>query len=544
MEPEGGAGERTYLALSSDAVKTPSGISQDTASTLSDQANGADYILITHTDLGWDGNGDPNPWLSDLVSLREGQGLRVKVVDVADIYDEFSYGIATPQAVKDFISLAYTNWTQPAPLYVLLVGDSTYDPKNNWSWLGQEYTDTTTYLTTYLTFTTSMGYMGETVTDEWFVRVSGADAVPDMYIGRLPATSVDQAAVMVSKIITYETATNTKTWEKNVLLVADNQTQDYEAVFETMNEEAAALIPTGLNAPSKGYLNDYSTGGLRAYIKEKINEGTLMVNYSGHGSTQIWADEHIFDKDDVDGLTNDEMLPFFVSMSCLTGYFAYPETWNFPSLVEVLLRSENGAVAALMPTGMTGSEGQHILDAALFDAIFTEDTRALGPAVSSAKQTLLANGGSQYEELSETFLLFGDPAMTLKIPLPRRPSELQAQSRAGGVSLSWGGTTDCNGGTVSGYNLYRSTTSGGEYTKVNTSLITGTEHNDTGLEEGTTHYYVVTSVDSGGDESVRSQGASATPTAAQAGDVPSTTAATGSGTGSGSGCFISSLFGS
>jgi hypothetical protein len=382
--------------------------------------------------------------------------------------------------------------------------------------------------------------MGETVTDEWFVRVSGDDAVPDLYIGRIPAASVDEAAVMVNKIITYEATANTKTWEKDILLIADN----HEAVFETINEDAAALIPTGLNDPFKGYLDDYSAAGLSTYVKEKINGGTLVVNYSGHGSTQIWANEGIFDSGDVADLTNGEKLPFFVSMSCLTGYFAYPDTdtWNFPSMAEALLRSENGAVAALMPTGMTTTGGQHILDAALFDAIFTEDIRTLGLAVSAAKQTLLANG-VEFEELSETFLLFGDPAMKLKIPLPRRPSGTVAQGQDGAVALGWQGAEDCNGGAVSGYNLYQSTTSGGEYTKVNTSLITGTEYNDTGLEEGTTYYYVVTSVDSDGDESVRSQGVGATPTALALDDddVPSTTAATGSG--SGGACFISSVLG-
>jgi hypothetical protein len=258
-------------------------------------------------------------------------------------------------------------------------------------------------------------------------------------------------------------------------------------------------------------------------------------------------------------LTNGEKLPLFVSMSCLTGYFADPDTWDFPSLAEILLRSEGkGAVAAFMSTGTTGTGGQHILDAALFDAIFTEDIRTLGPAVSAGKQTLLANGGSQYEELSETFLLFGDPAMTLKIHIPRRPSGVVVQVQAGGVALSWEGATDSNGGAVSGYNLYRSTTSGGEYTKVNTSLITraaynnaglekantslitGSVYNDTGLEEGTTYYYVVTSVDSDGYESARSREVSVTPAAL--GLTGSGSGGGGSGSGGG-GCFISSLLG-
>jgi len=538
FEPPNGGAKRTYLVLSAEAVKSPVEVSEDVASSLSDVANGADYILITHRNLGRDGNGNPQGWLNDLAAFRRAQGLRVKVVDVEDIYDEFSYGIVTPQAIKDFLTYAYENWTEPAPQYVLIVGDGTYDYKDNWG-LG-----TVNFVPTYLTVTE---YMGETVTDEWFARVSGDDAVPDLYIGRLPAASVDEAALMVNKIIAYESTANTKTWERNILLVADNQVKDYEAVFEAMNEDAAALIPTGMNAPFKGYLGDYlAVGDLTADIKEKINEGSLIVNYSGHGATQVWADERIFENGDVADLTNDERPSFFVSMTCLTGYFVYPEPLNFPSMAESLLRSENGAVAALMSTGMTTTGGQHILDATLFDAIFTEDIRALGPAVSIAKQTLLANGDSQYEELSETFLLFGDPAMGLKIPLPRRPLGLVAKGQEGGVALSWQGTTDCNGGAVAGYNLYRSTTPGGSYAKINTSLITGTEYDDTSGEGGTTYYYVVSSVDSAGAESVRSQEASgtpydgATPGAPGAGN-PSSPG--GAGGGGGGGCFISTATG-
>jgi hypothetical protein len=359
MEPQTGSGGRTYLVLSTDDTKIPAEIMNDSVSSVADSANGADYILITHKDLGWDGDGDQEPWLSDLVAHRQAQGLRVVVVDVADIYDEFSYGIFTPQAIKDFLDHAYHNWTAPAPQYVLLVGDASYDYKDNLG-LG-----TINLVPSYTVFT---DYMGETLTDEWFARISGNDAVPDLYIGRLPAATKAQATVMVDKIITYENVSNTKTWEKNVLLVADNQTKEWEAVFETINQEAAALIPTGMNTPSKEYLGDYGAAGpLKTAIKDKINnDGALLVNYSGHGSIQIWANENIFKNNDVADLTNDGMLPFFVAMTCLNGYFAAPEFYNFPSMAEVLLRSQDkGAVAAFMSTGMTEASGQRILGLSL-----------------------------------------------------------------------------------------------------------------------------------------------------------------------------------
>jgi hypothetical protein len=150
-----------------------------------------------------------------------------------------------------------------------------------------------------------------------------------------------------------------------------------------------------------------------------------------------------------------------------------------------------------------------VLDRALFDAVFTQDIRTLGPAISSAKQTLLANG-TEYGEVSETFLLFGDPAMGLKVPLPRRVSGVAAKGTKNGVSLSWQAALDCNGNAVSAYNLYRAASPGGTYVKVNGTPIAGLSFADTGLAGGGAYYYVVTAVDGDGLESGRSQVVSAT----------------------------------
>jgi hypothetical protein len=531
MEPRSGSGQRTYLVLGTDQVKSPVSIVQDTPSNLASTSNGADYILITHRDLGWDASGTPYPWLdgnnpSSIVSLRQGQGMRVKVVDVEDIYDEFGYGVVGPQAIRDFLTYAYQTWVAPAPKYVLLVGDGTYDAKDNMG-LG-----TVNFIPTYLTFTPGFGQTG---TDEWYGRVSGNDMVADMYIGRLPAATVDQASRMVAKIVNYEKAANSKTWEKNVLLVADRVTEPYETDFEMTDEDAAGYIPAGMNAPLKEYLGNYALpSDLTTAITQEINnDGALVVNYSGHGSVQLWSNEHIFSNDDVGALTNGSKLPFFVGMTCLTGYFLEPEASDFLSMAEVLLRSGGGGgVAALMSTGMTDTAGQHVLDASLFDGIFVHDMRVLGDAISYAKQQVLANGAG-YEDVSTTFLLFGDPAMRLKVPLPTMPSGVVVQVVSGEISLSWQRSTDCNGNGVVGYNVYRSTTPGSDYTKVNGNVVTGASFVD-GTPTTGTWFYVVKSVDGDGVESAASQEVSVTVGSREAGG------STGGG-GGGGGCFISTI---
>jgi hypothetical protein len=71
---------------------------------------------------------------------------------------------------------------------------------------------------------------------------------------------------------------------------------------------------------------------------------------------QQWAAESVFVNSDVNTLTNTGKYPFFISMSCLTGYFGYLDAALGPesSLAEQLLvATDKGAAAAFMPTGMS-----------------------------------------------------------------------------------------------------------------------------------------------------------------------------------------------
>ena len=507
VQPADAAGSASYLAVAAAGRKTPAAIVKDTASRLADPTNAADWILITHREIGWDANGAQRNWVASLVGLRQAQGLRTAVVDVADIFDEFGYGLVTPQAIKDFIAYAYENWQAPAPRYVLLMGDTTYDYKDNRT-LG-----TVNYVPGYLICTT---HLGETISDDWYVQVSGADAVPDLYIGRLPANSAAQAEAMVTKIVSYETSANTKGWEKRLVLTADNQAEEWESVFETINEDAAAALPAGMGVPERFYLQEYqneslAVADLTGDLTAAINAGALIVNYSGHGSVNLWGTEQMIDnrggvyRSDVGSLTNSGMYPFVVNMSCLTGYFIYPSAGGYAgsgwlSLAEGwMLPATQGAIAALMPTAMTETDGQQVLSNALYEAIFSRDERILGAAVGYAKQQLLANGGAAYEQTSNTFMYFGDPATTLKVPLPRRPSGLTALwPEAGTVTLFWEAAADCDGNAVAGYNLYRRLSTEESYTRLNSAPITGLTLHRYGAARGAGRGHLLLCAECGG----------------------------------------------
>lgn len=80
-----------------------------------------------------------------------------------------------------------------------------------------------------------------------------------------------------------------------------------------------------------------------------------------------------------------------------------------------------------------------------------------------------------------------------------------AQSAPHSITLSWVAPSPIGGsGTIAGYNVYRSTTTGGPYTKLTSTPVTPLSYSDTTGAAGTTYFYVVTTVDSAGNESVDS----------------------------------------
>ncbi len=68
--------------------------------------------------------------MTPLADFHRERGLSVEIVDVEDIYEDFNYGIQNPESIRDFISWAYHEWQSPAPRFVLLAGDASWDYKN------------------------------------------------------------------------------------------------------------------------------------------------------------------------------------------------------------------------------------------------------------------------------------------------------------------------------------------------------------------------------------------------------------------------------
>jgi hypothetical protein len=134
----------------------------------------------------------------------------------------------------------------------------------------------------------------------------------------------------------------------------------------------------------------------------------------------------------------------------------------------------------------------------------------------------LAGTGKQYSDFTwqapqantssqkNTGQTFSDPSCVDTTP-PAAPTGLTATGGNAVVDLNWNDNTEPD---LAGYNVYRSTTSGGPYSQINGSLVTASAYSDTTVTNGITYYYVVRAVDGSNNSSGNSNEASATPASA------------------------------
>jgi ASC-1-like (ASCH) protein len=386
-------GEKTYYVSTIQSIKSPKSLAPWEPAKLKTPKNGADYILITDEAF--------LPAVQPLGELRRRQGLRVKMISVQDIYNEFNDGLIDPAVIKYFLRYAYENRIRPAPTYVFLVGDASL---KSWDTVKNK-------VPTHFSASSD----GLTPDDNWYVSVDGDDddVLPDMFIGRIPSDSPETATALVDKIIRFEESASSN--PHKVLLVADNDSE-----FDELNELLFDFLPTSFNA-DKIYLRDYLTGVTQEEKAEKIaeatqdiiasfNDGVMISNYIGHGVTDKWSlSKGLFNPDHVHSLSNDEQLVFALMLTCINGYFVDP---GRDSLAEEFLLAHGGAIGAIAPSNVSYLWEDRIMGREIFSSIFEQGNRVLGAITTQAKIAAYEHGASQ--SVLQMFTLFGDPAVSLK----------------------------------------------------------------------------------------------------------------------------------
>jgi hypothetical protein len=329
-----------------------------------------------------------------LVARRQSQGLSTRTVSLEEIAQEFGHGEASGEAIREFVRYAYQSWATPKPRYVVLFGDSSYDPRN---YAG------TSFASPLPALWVKTSYM-VTASDPEIGAVNGDDVYPDVAVGRIPATTVEEAQAMVGKVLSWEESGQGLLGP--AALVADDP--DVAGNFEADAVDIAQSYLSGRD-PQMLFLRELGTG-TRGAILGALDGGLGLLSYVGHGGPAVWASENVLNSWDMTSLLPQSRQPLLMTMNCLNGYFVAP---NYDSLSEALIKVEGrGAIAAFSPSGLSLDGPAHQYHRALMEELVSGGHERLGDAVLAAQRTYARTG--LMPELVEVYTLLADPATGLR----------------------------------------------------------------------------------------------------------------------------------
>ncbi|MBN1341275.1 MAG: hypothetical protein JXQ73_01270 [Phycisphaerae bacterium] len=388
--------------------------------------DGADYLIIV-ADALYDE-------ILPLAEWKHRKGFITRILKMSEIG-------TTSADVKNAIQSAYDTWN-PAPSYVLLVGDSEDVPSSYF--YGQL----------------------ECTTDQPYSCLEGDDYYPDVTLGRIPVRTTAQCATVVGKILTYERAPDTGNWYTAFLSAGYFQdTDDNNGIadrwfMETsvhateflegtvgMTKYTAWCAGTGVPGPYHYRTTSYphrfpypdpipeSVTSLWQFIWDAsdaittaINSGVGLVFHRDHGSQTGW-DDPPFDVGDVNNLANGVMTPVVLSLNCSTGSFQRGASDCF---CEAFLKHPSGgAVAIVGATRVSYSGFNDLITHGLFtchwpayDPSHTDTTYPVSwrpaEALTYGKYYMLIykDDGPYTEGEFNMFHYFGDPELMLRTESP------------------------------------------------------------------------------------------------------------------------------
>ncbi len=356
---------------------------------------------------------------------RAHDNIDVDVIEVEEIYNEFSSGSPDVTAIRDFCRMLYERETATNKFtHICLFGIGSFDYKS----IGEGRADKPSQNLVPLYQTLQSLHPTSTYTsDDYFALLDPMETMSsfglfDIAVGRLPVATIEEARTVVDKIIRYETHPNTfKDWKNRLCFVADDEDRNKYVV----HSQGASRIVEALNNTyniEKIYIDAFqqvSTSGGQRYpdakkaLLDALFRGAFVVNYIGHGGDDGWTQERVFTSADIIRLNNQDKLPMFITATCSFGPHDNP---NIVSAAELLLlHPDKGAIALLTTTRVVTANDNQLLVNSTVSHLFTPKANGKMPTIGEALQVAKDSAYAGIEN-SRKYALLGDPTMKLAYP--------------------------------------------------------------------------------------------------------------------------------
>ena len=344
---------------------------------------------------------------------------------------------ATAEAIKSYITNYYNS--HPNLTDVLLVGDVAQIPG------------------VYISAGSgSYGYSG--YGDAQYGQTVGTDYYNELIIGRFCCENEAQVTNHVNKVLNYERDLNASaTWLPIGQGVSKNEGAGGghygEADYEHIDLIRDDLLDYNYTTVHRDYQGVSGISSSAAIISQHINEGVSIINYCNHGSETSWG-VFSYSNSHVNALTNDYKLPYIISVACLNGKYdrsgdCFAEAW---------MRATNNSNGN--PTGAIGGMfsyisqpwqppmyGQDEMVDILVELQSSNIRHTMGGVSANGNMAILDLGANQNANKGtyNTWILYGDPTLTLRNAVPTDMGVTHASSMSTSATSFMVNATNGNG---------------------------------------------------------------------------------------------------
>lgn len=378
----------------------------------------ADYIIITASN-----------YLKAADSLAKfhtmHHGLATFVTTTGRVFNEFSGGQPSPIGIRNYIKYIYDKAKKNntiTPKYLLLLGIGNFDYKK---------IDNQTQVPSYESLI-SNAVLSSYATDDFFAILKEGEDINSpqgiqalaLSVGRLPVKNGADADVTVKKLMQYQNENNLGAWRNQLTWVADDG--DYNLHLDHAEEISTGLK---LNQPKwnqkKIYLDFFpainSSAGntyplANNMIKQMVNNGTLILNYTGHGNYTRLAEEAVITQNEIMQWDNAGKLPLMITASCDFAPFDQPKI--APIGFDALVKNEKGIIGLVAASRLVFAFNNKEINDEFVQQLLVPDKsgnyKSIGAALQNAKSNYWKKG-SDYTNAFK-FNLMGDPALQLAKP--------------------------------------------------------------------------------------------------------------------------------
>jgi hypothetical protein len=348
-------------------------------------------------------------------------GFRVGLARTDEIFNEFSGGSLDPVAIRDFARMNYERF--PSFKYLLLFGDGSFDYRNIYKFEGAQN------LVPCWQTDQSLDPIFSFPSDDFYALLdpeegSSLRGAIDIAVGRVPINNIQQARVIVDKLIHYdESRKSPGDWRIQLSFLADDE--DNNKHLNDADEIATFISNTyPVFNIDKIYFDAYpqiiTPGGERfPAAKEAINnavfKGNLVLTYFGHGGTTGLAQERVVEVQDINSWTNYDRLMLMITATCTFGAFDNPFQTSAGELA--ILNPRGGAIGLLTTTRAVYAHSNKRLTYSVIQNIFEKDNYKSIPIGEVLRRGKNSTSEDTLQSNARKFTLLGDP--TTFLPLAR-----------------------------------------------------------------------------------------------------------------------------